>query len=410
MDLRLRIFRSPALLLLSILISTVRCEKQGGEDLLPFLLLQGLSISCSEERGLPCLELTEVVGGLDQPIFAHSPPGDTQRLFLVEQGGKIRIWKEGSLLPFPFLDLGSEGSDLISFSGERGLLGMAFHPDYENNGRFWVNYTRKSDGDTVIAEYVRSSGNADLADADPVQIVFTVDQPFSNHNGGMIAFGSDGYLYIAMGDGGGTGDPNHLAQNLESALGKILRIDVDMYPTPVPGNRTVTGGENPHVWDWGLRNPWRFGFDRSTGDLYIGDVGQNAFEEINIEGPAQGLKNYGWRITEGNHCFHPSSGCDSSGLTLPKLEYDHSIGTCVTGGYVYRGSEFPSLYGRYFYGDFVTGRLWSFVYEGGVVRDRIEHTGETGFFGNISSFGEDSNGELYLVDYGGRILRIRPRG
>ncbi|MCR1793616.1 PQQ-dependent sugar dehydrogenase [Leptospira sp. id769339] len=330
-------------------------------------------------------------------------------MFVLEQGGKVRLIKDGILLPSPFLDLGSDGLDLISFSGERGLLGLAFHPNYNSNGRFWVNYTRKSDGDTVVAEYARSSSDPDLANSGSGSILFTVDQPFSNHNGGMMVFDTGGYLLVGMGDGGGAGDPNNNAQDLESSLGKILRIDIDNYPTPAPGNRPAAGLENPHIWDWGLRNPWRFSLDRNTGDLYIGDVGQNNFEELNIEAVSTGIKNYGWRLTEGNHCYDPSFGCNTSGISFPKLEYNHFVGSSITGGYVYRGMNFPGLNGRYFYGDFIAGRIWSILWDGTKVNGHIEHTFEMGFFSNVSSFGEDANGEVYLVDYGGKIFRIETR-
>ncbi|WP_246048568.1 PQQ-dependent sugar dehydrogenase [Leptospira sarikeiensis] len=379
------------------------CSKPDG-DIFPFL--PSNSIPCAKDRLPPCLKLTEVVTGLNSPLFLVSPAGDTSRIFILEQGGKIRLFKNGSLLTSPFLDLGASGEDLISFSGERGLLGLALHPNYNSNGRFWVNYTRKSDGDTVVAEYSRSSGDPDLANPGSASILFTIDQPFPNHNGGMMTFDSGGFLLIATGDGGSGGDPNNNGQDLESSLGKILRIDVDSYPTPAPGNRPATGLENPHIWDWGLRNPWRFSMDRTTGDLYIADVGQNKFEEVNIEAANTGIKNYGWRITEGKHCFNPSFGCNTSGITFPKLEYDHFVGSSVTGGYVYRGSNFPELNGRYFFGDFISKKIWSFVWNGTKVEDLIDHTSEMGLNSNISSFGEDANGEVYVIDYSGKIFRI----
>lgn len=382
-----------------------QCSKPSHSNipLLPFLS------GCSEDRNPPCLKLTEIASGFNAPLFLVSPSGDTSRIFVLEQGGKVRLIKDGTLLPSTFLDLGSEGLDLISFSGERGVLGLTFHPNYNSNGRFWVNYTRKSDGATVVAEYARSSSDPDLANSGSGSILFTIAQPFSNHNGGMMAFDTGGYLLVGMGDGGGSGDPNNQAQNLESSLGKILRIDVDNYPTPAPGNRPATGLENPHIWDWGLRNPWRFSLDRGTGDLYIADVGQNGYEELNIELVNTGIKNYGWRLTEGNHCYDPSIGCDTSGISFPKLEYSHFIGSSITGGYVYRGSNFPELNGRYFYGDFITGKIWSVVWDGTKILNLIEHTSEMGFSSNVSSFGEDTNGELYVVDYNGKIFRIETK-
>lgn len=391
--------------ILYLFISLLGCSKPDGSNI-PFL---PLLFGCSEDRNPPCLKLTEIASGFDAPLFLVSPSGDSSRMFVLEQGGKVRLIKDGILLPSPFLDLGSDGLDLISFSGERGLLGLAFHPNYNSNGRFWVNYTRKSDGDTVVAEYARSSSDPDLANSGSGSILFTVDQPFSNHNGGMMVFDTGGYLLVGMGDGGGAGDPNNNAQDLESSLGKILRIDIDNYPTPAPGNRPAVGLENPHIWDWGLRNPWRFSLDRNTGDLYIGDVGQNNFEELNIEAVSTGIKNYGWRLTEGNHCYDPSFGCNTSGISFPKLEYTHFVGSSITGGYVYRGMNFPELNGRYFYGDFIAGRIWSILWDGTKVNGHIEHTSEMGFFSYVSSFGEDANGEVYLVDYGGKIFRIETR-
>ncbi|TGK00498.1 sugar dehydrogenase [Leptospira selangorensis] len=386
-------------------LSFAQCSKPNHSNipLLPFLS------GCSEDRNPPCLKLTEIASGFNAPLFLVSPSGDTSRIFVLEQGGKVRLIKDGTLLTSPFLDLGSEGLDLILFSGERGLLGLTFHPNYNSNGRFWVNYTRKSDGATVVAEYARSSSDPNLANSGSGSVLFTVNQPFTNHNGGMLAFDTGGYLLVGMGDGGGSGDPNNEAQNLESSLGKILRIDIDNYPTPAPGNRPATGLENPHIWDWGLRNPWRFSLDRGTGDLYIADVGQNDYEELNIELANTGIKNYGWRLTEGNHCYNPSVGCNTSGISFPKLEYSHFVGSSITGGYVYRGSNFPELNGRYFYGDFITGKIWSILWDGTKVNGLIEHTSEMGFSSNVSSFGEDANGEIYVVDYNGKIFRIEIR-
>ncbi|TGJ99594.1 sugar dehydrogenase [Leptospira semungkisensis] len=382
----------------------LECKPPANSSLLPLLFL-GES-KCSESRVPSCLKTTEIASGFNAPLFVGAPNGDTSRLFVVEQGGKIRLIKNGALLSTPFLDIGSEGTDLIDYSGERGLLGLAFHPSYSSNGRFWVDYTRKSDGAIVLAEYSRSAGDQDQADPSPVKEVFNISKPFANHNGGMIAFGPDGFLYIATGDGGGAGDPNGNAQNVESSLGKILRIDVDSYPTPAPGNRPATGSENPHIWDWGLRNPWRFSFDRSSGDLYIADVGQNLYEELNIETSGQGLKNYGWKITEAKHCFSPSVGCSVTGITLPQLEYSHFSGKAITGGYVYRGTNLPDYAGRYFYGDFINQRVWSLIWDGTKIDNIIEHTQEMGFHSPLPSFGEDANGEVYIVDYNGRVLRI----
>lgn len=353
---------------------------------------------------LPRLALTQVARGLDAPLFVGAPEGDTSRLFVVEQTGRIRIVRNGTVAPTPFLDL----SAAISAGGERGLLGLAFHPDYATNGRFFVNFTNPA-GNTVIAEYRRSAGDVDVAAPEAARVFFTVEQPFANHNGGMVAFGPDGFLYIGLGDGGSGGDPFDNAQSLDTKLGKVLRIDVDAYPTPPAGN--VPGGD-PDIWDLGLRNPFRFSFDRGTGDLYIGDVGQNAVEEIDLEPRAAGRRNYGWRITEGTRCFNPATGCNLTGLTLPVAEYSHDDGCSVIGGYVYRGTVIPGLVGRYLYGDFCSHRIWSFVRDGGQVTSALELTDDLDpqrALDSITSFGEDANGELYVVDgAGGLVFRVDP--
>jgi glucose/arabinose dehydrogenase len=345
--------------------------------------------------------LTEVASGLQQPVFLTSPPGD-DRLFIVEQVGRIRILAGGALREGAFLDL----SELVSCCGERGLLGLAFHPQYAENGRFFIDYTDVS-GDTVIAEYAASS-DPDVAEPDAVRTLLVIDQPFPNHNGGMLAFGPDGLLYVGMGDGGGAGDPRDQAQDPSSKLGKILRIDVDRHPEPPPGNYP---GADPDVWAIGLRNPWRFAFDRATGDLVIGDVGQNLFEEIDVAFAGEGGRNYGWPITEAAHCFDPPEGCDTDGLTLPVFEYGRDDGCSVTGGYVYRGSGIPGLVGRYLFGDYCSNRVWSFTLEEGTAGDVVELSDDldTGaLVGGLSSFGEDVSGELYVVSLAGRVFRIDP--
>lgn len=353
---------------------------------------------------LPHLALTEVARNLSAPLFAGAAEGDPTRLYIVEQTGAIRIIENGILRSTPFLDL----SGVITSGGERGLLGLAFHPQYVTNGRFFVNYT-DHDGNTVIAEFRRSAADPDVAAPDPARVFFTVIQPFANHNGGMVAFGSDGLLYIGLGDGGGGGDPSNNGQSLDTKLGKILRIDVDAYPAPPAGN--ITGGD-PDLWDFGLRNPFRFSFDRGTGDLYIGDVGQNLFEEIDIEPRGSGRRNYGWRITEGNHCFDPPTGCNLTGISLPVVEYSHADGCSVIGGYVYRGEAIPGLAGRYLYGDFCSNRIWSFVRDGARVTSQVELTDDLDpghALRGITSFGEDAAGELYVVDGGsGIVYRVDP--
>ena len=350
--------------------------------------------------GLQPLRLVPVASGFDLPLFVTFAPGDPSRLFVVEQGGLIRVVRDGALLATPFVDLANR----ISCCGERGLLGLAFHPDYADNGRFFVNYTNV-DGDTEVVELARS-GDPDVASPETVRTFFVVEQPFANHNGGMLAFGPDGYLYVGLGDGGAGGDPQDNAQSLDTKLGKLLRMDVDAYPEPPPGN--LAGGD-PDLWAFGLRNPWRFSFDRATRDLYIADVGQNALEEINVAPAGQGGLNYGWRIMEGSQCFQPETGCDMDGLTLPVVEYGRDVGCSVTGGYVYRGDALPGLEGRYLYGDFCSNRVFSFRWEAGAVRDDVELTTELdpdGQIQGLTSFGEDAAGELYVVSRSGSVFRI----
>jgi glucose/arabinose dehydrogenase len=282
--------------------------------------------------------------------------------------------------------------------GERGLLGLAFHPRFLTNGRFFVNYTRRPDGATVVAEH-RVSADPDVA-LSAGRVLLTVSQPYANHNGGMLAFGPDGYLYIGLGDGGGAGDPGNRAQNRFSLLGKILRLDVDAgrpYATP-PDNPFATGGGRKEIWALGFRNPWRFSFDRATGRLYAGDVGQAVVEEIDL---VRRGDNHGWRIMEGNRCYRPASGCDQRGLTLPVATYGHDGDRCsITGGYVYRGRAVPALAGAYVYGDFCSGEIFALA-DG---RSRVLL--KTGLA--IASFGEDQAGELLVVDLGGGVHRLVP--
>jgi glucose/arabinose dehydrogenase len=356
------------------------------------------------------LTTTVVQSGFTSPLYVTAPPGDFERIFVVEQGGRIKIIKNGNLLPTPFLNLSTK----VSCCGERGLLGLAFHPNYANNGYFYVNYTNTA-GNTVVARY-QVSTNPDSADTVGV-ILLTVTQPFSNHNGGWIGFSPyDGYLYIALGDGGSGGDPQNNGQDSLTLLGKILRIDVDTssgYKVP-PDNPFIGTGFLPEIWAYGLRNPWRCSFDRLTGDFYIADVGQNAWEEVNFEpDTSSGGINYGWRLKEGTHCFNPSTNCDTLGLTTdPIYEYPHSDGCSVTGGYVYRGCAIPDLQGTYFFGDYCSGTVWSFQYDGVDPSEFQDRTAELGVgFFNISSFGEDGRGEIYIVGHNnGIVYRIVPDG
>ena len=354
---------------------------------------------------VPSLRLTAVASGLSAPLFASGVPGDPTRLYILEQEGFIRIVENGELQTIPFLDL----TTLTSKGSERGLLGLAFHPDYPTNGRFYVNYT-DVDGNTVVAEYRRTAVNPNRAEVQASRILRTIVQPFPNHNGGMLAFGADGFLYIALGDGGNGRNPNGNGQILQTKLGKVLRISVDG-DTPPPGTRA---GADPDVWDFGLRNPFRFSFDRATGDLYIADVGEGRFEEIDVEPRGQGGRNYGWNVMEGFACFESRTDCDQNGLTLPTIAYSHVSDDCaVIGGYVYRGMAIPGLVGRYLYGDFCSRRIRSFVWDGSMavgeldLSDALESPAK---IAALSSFGEDAHGELYVCDLGGGIVyRIDPQ-
>jgi glucose/arabinose dehydrogenase len=350
-------------------------------------------------------QLVEVASDLTRPVFLTHAGDGSGRVFIVEQNGRIHLMKDGSLLATPFLDV----SSIISRdASERGLLGLAFHPDFEQNGQFFINYTDR-DGDTAVARYVVSTDNPEAAAPESAEIILSIHQPYANHNGGGIAFGPDSYLYIGMGDGGSAGDPQGNGQNPAALLGKMLRIDVNgtsegkAYAVPAD-NPFVNNTELvPEAWAMGLRNPWRFSFDRATGDLYIGDVGQNQYEEVNFQ-PAgsTGGENYGWNITEGTHPY--SGGSIPEGLTDPFFEYRHSDGGCsVTGGYVYRGEALPDLQGVYLFGDYCSGTVWASY------RD-ASGAWQTSVFmetpHRISSFGEDEAGEVYLIDHGGSVLRF----
>jgi glucose/arabinose dehydrogenase len=345
--------------------------------------------------------------GLNNPLYLTSPPGDTGRLFIVEQGGTIRVVKGGSLLPDPFLDI----TDRVSSGGERGLFGLAFDPGYRSNGRFVVHYT-DTDGNTRLSVF-HVSADPDRADPASETIVLAAQQPFANHNGGQILFGSDGYLYLGLGDGGSEGDPLGNGQNITDVLADILRLDVSSGTSAVPPADNPFVGRSdaePRIWSYGLRNPWRFTFDRATGDLYIADVGQNAWEEVDFATAASGSGkgvNYGWNRMEGTHCYGGST-CDTAGLALPVLEYDHGQGCSITGGYVYRGAAIPALQGHYFYGDYCSGWVRSFrVQDGKAVEQTQWPTLAPG--GAVLSFGEDQAGELYVLSATGTVSRIVPR-
>ena len=346
----------------------------------------------------PQLTVQQIANDLAKPVsITHA--GDS-RLFITLQDGQVVIWDGTDVLDTPFLDIRS----LTSKGGERGLLSIAFHPRYKENGFFFVNYTNTA-GHTVVARY-EVSADPNRADPGSARQILFVQQPFSNHNGGQMQFGPDGYLYIGMGDGGAGGDPDNRAQNLTDLLGKMLRIDGDhdTYSSPASNPFVNNTAARPEIWAYGLRNPWRFSFDRSSGDLWIADVGQGEYEEVNYQPfTSIGGENYGWRRMEGTHCFNPSTGCNTGTLVLPVIEYDHSAGGCsVTGGYVYRGAASPRLKGSYIYGDYCSGKIWSATRDG--ARITIRELLDTNFL--ISTFGEDVNGELYVADHRGAVYRL----
>jgi glucose/arabinose dehydrogenase len=357
------------------------------------------------------VRLKRVARGLSSPLqITHAADG-SKRLFVAEQDGLIRVIRKGVLRRTPFLDI----TGLTEASGEQGLLGLAFHPDYSATGRFFVNYTDLN-GDTVVAEYTTATQNPGRADPHSARVLLTIDQPYSNHNGGDIKFGPDGYLYIATGDGGSGGDPMDNGQSLSTLLGKLLRIDVDSSrgdrPYGIPSDNPFVDrhGARPEIYDYGLRNPWRFGFDRATGDLWIADVGQDSYEEINVarSGHTAGL-NFGWNTMEAHACYEPSNGCARKGLELPVAAYPHSQGCSVSGGHVYRGTSQPALSGGYFYGDYCSGIVWALDAtepnkDGPSVVLRTGH--------NISTFGENEAGELFMADLSsGEIFKLvaKPR-
>ncbi|HEY5488449.1 MAG TPA: PQQ-dependent sugar dehydrogenase [Candidatus Limnocylindrales bacterium] len=358
----------------------------------------------------PQLSVEPFASGFSNLTFVTNAGDGSGSLYAIEQAGRIRLVTPGSTQGGrAFLDL----TDRVSVGGERGLLGLAFDPNFASNGRFFVDYTNLS-GNTVISRFTRAADG--MVDPGAETIVLTVDQPFSNHNGGMLAFGADGDLYIGLGDGGSGGDPQGNGQNLDTLLGKILRIDVasgTSYAIPADNpfvSGTAAGGPaRPEIWDYGVRNPWRFSFDRQTDALFIGDVGQDAYEEVDVEQPGSGRHDYGWSLMEGLHCYGATT-CNQTGFTLPAVEYPHSLGCAVTGGYVYRGSAYPSLVGRYVFGDYCSGRLFAFIADDALAGRPVAalQVGQVPF--SISSFGQDEAGELYVVDLAGAIYRLVAAG
>lgn len=354
------------------------------------------------------LALSGFASGFAAPLGFETPNDGSGRNFVVEQGGTIRIIQNGSVLAVPFLDVAAR----VESGGEKGLLGLAFHPDFPNDGRFFVNYTRRVNLQlqSVIAEFAVSTADPNQADPLSERQVLVVDQPFDNHNAGQLAFGPDGFLYIAFGDGGSGGDPFGNAQNLQALLGKMLRIDVDAPPAPgksyaIPAdNPFANGGGAPEIWAYGLRNSFRFSFDPQSGRLFAADVGQNSLEEVDLISKGG---NFGWNVMEGSQCFPPGTPCNTGGLIPPIAEYGHDAagGISVIGGYVYRGSAIPGLAGTYVFGDLASGRVW------GLAEDPQGNWQITLVLSHnltVSSFGQDSAGELYMVDYAnGAILRLR---
>ena len=356
---------------------------------------------------LSAITLAAITQGFDNPTYLTHAGDD--RLFITEQDGRIQVVENGQMAAAPFLDI----TDRVGFNAnEQGLLGLAFHPNYAENGAFFVDYT-DANGDTVVSRF-QVTDDPNVADPGSEQLILSVAQPFPNHNGGQILFGSDGAFYVGLGDGGSGGDPQNNGQNPNTLLGTILRLDVDgdapgdaPYAIP-PDNPLVDGGGAPEVWAYGLRNPWRFSFDPLNGTLFVADVGQNQYEEINAASAGQAAgANYGWNIMEGLHCFN-SQDCDPTGLLLPVVEYSHDQGGCsVTGGYIYRGQEFPALAGNYFFGDYCSGFIWALRQD-----EQGQWTTGSGALitvdGQVTSFGQDANGEIYVVTREGIIYQIQP--
>ncbi len=398
------------------------CDDGGvdpGDGCSPSCQLENTSALCTgvAHTAGTSIDTVLVSDQFNQPIYVTAPKLDAKRLFVVERDGRIRIVNLGddSILPTDFFDIHT----LVTTEGEGGLLSMAFDPDFENNRRFFIDYTNLAD-QTVIARYEADAGNPNVVDMSTGHILLTIDQPFTNHKGGQLQFGSDGYLYVGMGDGGGGGDPEENGQDVTKLLGKMLRLDVNVNAAPyyaVPVTNPDFGpGSQPLIWDKGMRNPWRYSFDRANGNMVIADVGQDLIEEIDYELATDGGRNYGWDVFEGDQCYEPDPDpvCPSppTGFTMPIFEYSHFGGcTSITGGYVYRGCALPDLaaIGRYFYSDVCHNFLRTIDIVGGAATNAHDHTSEISASpGSTASFGEDARGELYIVDLGGSVYRIVP--
>ncbi len=390
--------------------------------IIPFILF-------AEEKNLSSVLIAD---GYKKPVFITSYPNNAKVLYIVEQAGLIKIIKDGKKLSRPFFDINKRVVNPNRPGDERGLLGFAFHPNHTNNGKFYINYM-DNDGNTIISEF---STNSELrANHKSERIILKLKQPYGNHNGGDIQFGPDGYLYISIGDGGKAGDPLNAGQDLSSLFGKIIRIDIEQKPYGIPKSNPFFGQKDKReeIWAWGLRNVWRFSFDKQTGDKYLADVGQNKWEEVNFEpASSKGGLNYGWRIMEANHCYDPKENCPTDGLIKPIIEYPNDAnhpafafriieelsfsetdveGCSVTGGYVYRGQKIKSMQGQYIFGDYCSGNIWTLKVVNGKALNFKNRTEEINIGGGefttyISSFGQDSDGEIYIIDYNGGIYKL----
>jgi glucose/arabinose dehydrogenase len=353
-----------------------------------------VSAACNPVAGVPALAVTTVASGLDMPVFATAPKND-DRLFILEKAtGAIRILKNGDLLATPFITL--DVSNAGSLDDERGLLGLAFAPDYASSGLFYVFFVNNGNDEEIDRYQV--SADADVADAGSRTQIWVNNDPATNHNGGTLAFGQDGYLYFGVGDGGGAEDPSNNGQNIDILFGKMMRIDVSTTPYSVPASNPFVGTAGAdEIWSYGLRNPYRWSFDRETGDMYIGDVGQYEWEEIDVEPVNTPGRNYGWRVMEGTHCFNPATGCNQTGKTLPVYNYDHNTECAVVGGYVYRGCNMPGWHGVYFFADYCGHWVRSFEWDGSNGITNLISQTSLYAGGDIVAFGEDGHGELYIV-------------